>query len=213
LYRTCTRDSGLKGAEVVAEYAPLPSGEMTVHETSITTEEIIVDSIVVEVPSQEECQGVTHMVSLGSKLAKMNSESLNIALVRDEFDADTFDKSFDNEQNVDENDESSSSESDEENMQTPCDTTRDVPVTTCGKGNESNMVHSAGVVCDVPTSSHIYLRLYYTDEELRALKSKHINFQEYPNHKDISHIVSAVCDSAHQGLGQSRKSNRHDWCV
>jgi hypothetical protein len=25
---------------------------------------------------------------------------------------------------------------------------------------------------------------------------KHINLQKYPNHKDISHIGSAVCDSA-----------------
>jgi hypothetical protein len=28
------------------------------------------------------------------------------------------------------------------------------------------------------------------------LKSKHINLQEYPNHKDISHIGSIVSDSA-----------------
>jgi hypothetical protein len=28
------------------------------------------------------------------------------------------------------------------------------------------------------------------------LKSKHINLQEYPNHKDISHIGSVVSDSA-----------------
>jgi hypothetical protein len=50
-------------------------------------------------------------------------------------------------------------------------------------------------VCDVPTSSRIDWRLYYT-EELRALKSKYINLFEYPNHKDISHIGSIVCDSA-----------------
>jgi hypothetical protein len=31
---------------------------------------------------------------------------------------------------------------------------------------------------------------------LRALKSKHINLLEYPNPKDISHIGSAVCESA-----------------
>jgi hypothetical protein len=28
------------------------------------------------------------------------------------------------------------------------------------------------------------------------LKLKHISLQEYPNHKDISHIGSVVCDSA-----------------
>jgi hypothetical protein len=37
---------------------------------------------------------------------------------------------------------------------------------------------------------------YYTDEELRALKLKHISLHYYPNHKDISHIGSAICDSA-----------------
>jgi hypothetical protein len=31
---------------------------------------------------------------------------------------------------------------------------------------------------------------------LRALKAKLINLQDYPNNKDISHIESAVCDSA-----------------
>jgi hypothetical protein len=64
---------------------------MTMHEMSMTTDEIIVDPIAVEVPSQEQCQGATHMVSLGSELVKTNSESLNLALVRDEFDADTLD--------------------------------------------------------------------------------------------------------------------------
>jgi hypothetical protein len=46
----------------------------------------------------------------------MNSESLNLALVTDEFDTNTLDKNLDNEQHIDENDESSSTESDEENM-------------------------------------------------------------------------------------------------
>jgi hypothetical protein len=50
-------------------------------------------------------------------------------------------------------------------------------------------------LCDVPTSSHIDWGLYYTDEELRALKLKHINLQDYQNHNDISHIGSVVCDS------------------
>jgi hypothetical protein len=31
---------------------------------------------------------------------------------------------------------------------------------------------------------------------LRALKLKHINLQDHPNHNDISHIGSVVCDSA-----------------
>jgi hypothetical protein len=31
---------------------------------------------------------------------------------------------------------------------------------------------------------------------LRALKAKLINLQDYPNNKDISHIESAICDSA-----------------
>jgi hypothetical protein len=75
-------------------------------------------------------------------------------------------------------------------------TTHDVSVATSGEGNESNMPQSAVDVCDVPTSSHIDWRLYYTEEKLRALKSKHINLIEYTNHKDINHIGSAVCDSA-----------------
>jgi hypothetical protein len=136
------------------------------------------------------------MVCLDSELAKANSEALSLALVRDEFDADTFDENPGNEQNVDENDESSNSESDKENIEALFDTTRDVSVTTSGKGNESNMPQSTIAVCDVPTSSCIDWRLYYTKEELRSMKSKYINLLEYPNHKDISPIGSAVCDSA-----------------
>jgi hypothetical protein len=49
---------------------------------------------------------------MSSKLAKTNSESMNLALVTDEFDTDTLDENLDNEQHVDENDESSNSESD-----------------------------------------------------------------------------------------------------
>jgi hypothetical protein len=48
LYKSCARQSGLKGVEVVEEIAPLPDGEITVQETGVTTEEIIVDPIVVE---------------------------------------------------------------------------------------------------------------------------------------------------------------------
>jgi hypothetical protein len=64
----------------------------------------------------------------------------------------------------------------------------DVPIGTCGKGNEPNMPRSAVALCDVSISSHIDWRLYYTDEELRTLKLKHINLQEYPKHNGISHI-------------------------
>jgi hypothetical protein len=135
LYKTYARDSGLKGVEVVVECASLPTSEMTVRGMIMTTKENIVDPIAVEIPSQEKCQGVTHMVSLGSDLAKMNSEYLNLTLVRDEFDANTFDENLDNEQNVNENDESSSNESNEENMQALFDTTCDIPVTTGGEGN------------------------------------------------------------------------------
>jgi hypothetical protein len=55
LYKTCAKDYGLKGAEVVAECALLPSGEMTVHGMGTTMKEIVADPIVVEVPSQEGC--------------------------------------------------------------------------------------------------------------------------------------------------------------
>jgi hypothetical protein len=48
---------------------------------------------------------------------------------------------------------------------------------------------------DVPTSSHIDWGSYYTDEELNALKLKHITLQNYPNHKDVSQIGSDLCDS------------------
>jgi hypothetical protein len=49
---------------------------------------------------------------------------------------------------------------------------------------------------DVLTSSHIDWGSYYTDEELRALKLKHITLEDYPDHKDVSQIGSALCDSA-----------------
>jgi hypothetical protein len=89
---------------------------------------------------------------------------------------DTFDENLDNEQHVEENDELASSKSDEK--------------------NEANVPSSVVTLCDVPTSSYIDWGSYYTDEELRTLKLKHINLQNYPNHKDISHIGSVVCDSA-----------------
>jgi hypothetical protein len=68
----------------------------------------------IEQPSQKELQGVTHTVNLASELAKTNSEVLNLAVVTDEFDADTFDENIDNEQHVEEDDETTRSESDEE---------------------------------------------------------------------------------------------------
>jgi hypothetical protein len=68
LYKSCARQSALKGAEVIAEITPLSGGEITVHDTGVTTEETITDPIAVEQLTQEEWQGVTHRVSLGSEL-------------------------------------------------------------------------------------------------------------------------------------------------
>jgi hypothetical protein len=36
---------------------------------------------------------------------------------------------------------------------------------------------------------------YYTYEELRILKLKHITLEDYLNHKDMSQIGSTLCDS------------------
>jgi hypothetical protein len=72
-------------------------------------------------------------------LAKINSEALNLAVVRDEFDADTFDENVDNEQHIEENNETASSESDEENMEPSVDIALDAPVGTGGEGNEANV--------------------------------------------------------------------------
>jgi hypothetical protein len=85
--------------------ALLSGSEIIVHEMGVTTEETIADPITVQQPSQQEWQNVTHKVSLASELAKTNSASLNLAVVRDEFDADTFDENLDNEQHVEKNDE------------------------------------------------------------------------------------------------------------
>jgi hypothetical protein len=46
LYKTCARDYGLKGAEVVAEMVLLMGGEMLVQETGMI-EEIIADPIMI----------------------------------------------------------------------------------------------------------------------------------------------------------------------
>jgi hypothetical protein len=80
---------------------------------AVTIEEIIADPIAVEQLTQEEWQGATHKVNLGSELVKTNSEVLNLAVVTDEFDADTFDKNIDTEPYVEEDDEAAISESDE----------------------------------------------------------------------------------------------------
>jgi hypothetical protein len=66
----------------------------------------------------------------------------------------------------------------------------------------------AVIICDVPTSSCIDWGSYYTDEELSTLKLKYISLQDYPNHKDISHLGSVVCDSVvvdHKGNPRVRE--------
>jgi hypothetical protein len=196
LYKSCASESGFKGAQVVAEIALLSGGEITVHETGVMKEETIAVPIVVEQSTQEEWQGVTHRASLGSELATINSEALNLAVVTDGFDADTFDENVDTEQHVEEDDETAISESNEENMQPSFETAPDASVGTVDEGNEEYMPSSTVIPCDVPTSSRMYWSSYYTDEELRALKLNLINLQDYLNHKDLSHIESVVCESA-----------------
>jgi hypothetical protein len=129
-------------------------------------------------------------------LAKINFEALNLAVVTYDFDANMFVENVDTEQHVEEDDETARSESDEGNVQPSVDIAPDAPVDTGGEGNEANVPSSAVTLCDVPTSSCIDWSSHYTYEELRALKLKHINLQDNPNHKDISRIGSTVCDSA-----------------
>jgi hypothetical protein len=62
----------------------------------------------------QKWQGGTQKVSLGSKLVKTNSEALNLAMVTDEFDADTFDENINTEPHNEENDKAAISESGEE---------------------------------------------------------------------------------------------------
>jgi hypothetical protein len=184
LYKSCASESGLKGAEVGAEIAPLPS-EITVQETGATTDEIVVDPIVVEQASQEEFHGDTHRVSLGSELTKINYEALNLTMVTDEFDDEIFDENVDTEAYIEKEDEAGISESDEENMQSTVDTSPNAPIDTVDEGNDPNDL----------TCSHINWSSYYSEEELMTLKAKLINLQDYPNNKDISHIEFVVCDS------------------
>jgi hypothetical protein len=145
----------LKGAEVVSKIASLPVDEINVHDIGVTIEETIADPIEVEQPIQEEWHGVTHRVSLGSELAKTNSKALNLTVVSDEFHADTFPKNIDTKQHIEEDDETSMSESDEENMQPSVDTTSNAAVSPGDEGNEANVPSSTVTLCDVPTSSHI----------------------------------------------------------
>jgi hypothetical protein len=195
LYKSCGIQYGLKGAEVVGVITLLSPGEITVHEDGVTTEETIVDPIAIEQPSQEELQGVTHRVSLASKLVKINSEALNLVVVTDEFDAGTFDENVNTEKHVEEDDETARSESDEDNRQPPIKTTSDAAVGVDGEGYEAYVPSSVVTPCGVLTSGRIDRGSYYTDEELRALKLKHITLQDYPNYKDMSQIGSAVCNS------------------
>jgi hypothetical protein len=71
-------------------------------------------------------------------LAKTNYEALNLTVVIDEFDDETFDENIDTEAHVEEDDEAGISESDEEIMQSSVDTTPDAPVGTVDEGNEQN---------------------------------------------------------------------------
>jgi hypothetical protein len=175
LYKSCTSQSGLKGAEVVTEMAPLSGGEITVHETGVTIEETIADPIVVERASQEEVQGSTHRVSLASELVKTNSEAMNLAVVTNKFNVDMFAENVDAEHHIEEDDKTVTSESDEEVIPHSVDTTLDAAVGPSGEGNKVNVPSSAVTLCDVPTSSHIDWSSYYTDEELMPLKLKHIS--------------------------------------
>jgi hypothetical protein len=128
----------LKGAKVVAKIALLPSDEIIVQETGVTIEDIIVDPIAVERASKEELHGATHRVSVGSELAKINSEALNLAVVTDKFDDETFDENVDTEAHVEEDDEARISESNEENVQPTVDTAPNAPVGTIDECNEPN---------------------------------------------------------------------------
>jgi hypothetical protein len=128
----------LKGVEIVAEIALLPGSEITVQEIGVMTEEIVVDPIVVEQASQEELHGATHRVSLGSELVKTKFEALNLVVVTDEFDDETFDENVDIEAHVKEDDGAGISESDEESVQPIVDTDPDASVGTVDEDNEPN---------------------------------------------------------------------------
>jgi hypothetical protein len=96
-------------------------------------------------------------INLGSELVKTNSEALNLTVVTDEFDDETFDENVDTEAHVEEDDETGINKSDEENMQPTMDTAPDAPVDIVGEGNEPNDL----------TCSCINWSSYYSKEELR----------------------------------------------
>jgi hypothetical protein len=116
----------------------LPGSEITVQEIGVMTEEIVVDPIVVEQASQEELHGATHRVSLGSELVKTKFEALNLVVVTDEFDDETFDENVDIEAHVKEDDGAGISESDEESVQPIVDTDPNASVGTVDEDNEPN---------------------------------------------------------------------------
>jgi hypothetical protein len=76
-------------------------------------------------------------------------------VVTDKFDVDTFDENVNTKQHVEEDDETTRSESDEENRQPPVNITFDAAVSTGDEGNEANVPSSVVTLCDIPTSSHI----------------------------------------------------------
>jgi hypothetical protein len=154
LYKSCASQSELKGTEVVAEIALLTVGDINVHETDVIIEETIANPIAMEQPSQEEWRGVTHRVSLGSELARTNSETLNLVVVTDDFDGNMFAENIDTEQYIEEDDDKARSESDAGNVQPS--------VHTGGEGNEANVPSSAITLCDALTSSRIDWSSYYT---------------------------------------------------
>jgi hypothetical protein len=86
-------------------------------------------------------------------LTKTNPEALNLTVVTDEFDENTFAENVDTEQYIEEDDETTRSESDEENMQPSIDTASIAAIGLGGEGNETNVPSSVVTLCDVPTSS------------------------------------------------------------
>jgi hypothetical protein len=85
-------------------------------------------------------------------LVKTNSEALNLAVITDEFDVDTYAENVDTEQHIEEDDETARSESDKENKQTSVDIAPGVAVGLGDKGNEANVPSSVVTLCDVLTS-------------------------------------------------------------
>jgi alpha-D-ribose 1-methylphosphonate 5-triphosphate diphosphatase PhnM len=99
---------------------------------------------------------------LGSELAKIDSEALNLVVGINEFDADMFDENVATEPHIEEDDEAAISESDEENVHPSVDTAPDALVGTVDKGNKENMPSSSAAQCDVLKSSRIDWSSYYT---------------------------------------------------